>query len=291
MNSALQNDIRVLRDELASVKKDFHAVKNENQFLRNELTKISIQHDDLEQYGRRYAIRVEGLEFTDIKEKNEDLQAKLIEKFKELEIDIDNSDIVRLHRSSKIKHLKVNRDSEDTYPTKQCLIKFSNWRAREKFGQFNKKMRNSTKLRVYNDLTTRRLGLLADARSKIRDSFKSMNYSDERINSLPDTENVFAYVDINSNLAIRNRGQIRRFNTHAELNDILKEAFPRQFTQPFVTQPFAWGDTHPDTERNFGADFNADINADIRDRGFSERSGSRFDQRVLRSRTGSRTGT
>ena len=42
VNSALQNDIRVLRDELASVKKDFHAVKNENQFLRNELTKVTI---------------------------------------------------------------------------------------------------------------------------------------------------------------------------------------------------------------------------------------------------------
>ena len=284
-NLALQNDIRVLSEELANVKRYFLAVKTENQSLRNELTKVTIQHDDLEQYGRRYAIRVEGLEFTDNKEENKALQAKLIEEFKELDIIIADSDIVRLHRSSKLKHLKVNKNSDETFPSKQCLIKFSNWRAREKFGSFNKKMRNKTKLRVYNDLTTRRLGLLADARTKIRDTFRGMNYSDERVNSLPDTENVFAYVDINSNLAIRSRGEIRRFNTHAELNDILKDVFPQQFA-PFGDRPFvasAWGDTHADTERNFGADF-----------ANSERSSSRFDQQQFTSRitrSSSRTGT
>ena len=284
-NAALQNDIKLLREELASVKKDYFTVKSENQSLRNELAKVSIQHDDLEQYGRRYAIRVEGLAFTDNKEKNENLQEQLINEFKELDIVIKDSDIVRLHRSSKIKHLKVNRDSDDTYPTKQCLIKFGNWRAREKFAQFNKKLRNRTNLRVYHDLTTRRLGLLADARAKIRDTFKGMNYTDERINSLPDTENVFAFVDINSNLAIRCRGDIRRFNTHTELQEILKDAFP----QPFAPPPFAasaWGDTHADIDRDF--------HADIRNHGHDERSSSRFDQHQLTSRitrSSSRTGT
>ena len=186
---------------------------------------------------------MEGLEYAE-KEKNEDLQQTLINKFKELDIEIADSDIVRLHRSSKLKHLKLDRNSSQTYPAKQCLIKFSNWRAREKFQSFNRKMKSKTHLRVYNDLTKRRHDLLSDARSKVREGFRRMGYSEERISQLSDSENIFAMVDINSNLVIRYRGEIRRFNNNAELNEIINTAFPRPAS--------VWGD-RDDIERDFGS--------------------------------------
>ena len=205
VENSLRTEIKSLKDELSTVKNDYNKLKVEYLKQVEVNQQLSIQHDDLEQYGRRYAIRVEGLEYAE-KEDNKDLQKTLISKFKDLEIDIADSDIVRLHRSSKLKHLKIDKNSSQTYPAKQCLIKFSNWRAREKFQSFNRKMKSKTHLRVYNDLTKCRHDLLSDARSKIREGFRRLGYSEDRISQLSDSENIFAMVDIKSNLVVRCRG-------------------------------------------------------------------------------------
>ena len=243
-----------LKSEIQSLKKELSDVKLENSALRAENQQLREAHDDLEQYGRRMAIRVEGLEYRE-KEENTDLQVTLIDEFKELGIVITDNDIVRLHRSSKVKNLKKDKNSNETYPAKQCLIKFGNWRAREKFAKFNKNMKNKTHLRVYHDLTKRRHDLLTDARSKIKEGFRRMNVTDEMISQLSYRENIFAFVDINSNLAVSLKGQIHRFNNMAQLTEIIKEAFPRPLSSNWGAS--AWG--VKDVERDFGAALTADF--------------------------------
>ena len=243
-----------LKSEIQSLKKELSAVKLENTALRAENQQLREAHDDLEQYGRRMAIRVEGLEYRE-KEENTDLQATLIEEFKDLGIVITDNDIVRLHRSSKVKNLKKDKNSNETYPTKQCLIKFGNWRAREKFNKFNRNMKNKTHLRVYHDLTKRRQDLLTDARSKIKEGFRRMNFTDEMISQLPYKENIFAFVDINSNLVVSLKGQIHRFNNMDQLTKIINEAFPRPLSSNWGAG--AWGMN--DIERDFGAALTADF--------------------------------
>ena len=121
VEDSLRTEIKSLKDELSTVKNDYNKLKVEYLKQVEVNQQLSIQHDDLEQYGRRYAIRVEGLEYAE-KEDNKDLQKTLISKFKDLEIDIADSDIVRLHRSSKLKHLKVDKNSSQTYPAKYLIL-------------------------------------------------------------------------------------------------------------------------------------------------------------------------
>ena len=239
-NEIFDKKITELQNTIDKIKKDYDLVVSENIALRDELKSAKIEHDDLEQYGRRYAIRLEGLEFSD-GESNEQLQQKIITELGKLSIKIEDSDIQRLHRSSKLKQVKIDKHSTATYPAKQCLIKFTNWRAREKFKKFNKNNKAS-KLRVYNDLTSRRVGLLAEARRRIAEGFRKLGYNDERVRELPDAENIFAFVDINSNLQIRCRGEIYTFNDEDRLRDILKTyAFP-------TIRRSTWGS---DNELNF----------------------------------------
>ena len=249
-NEIFDKKIIELQTTIDKIKNDYDLVVSENNALRDELKSVKIQHDDLEQYGRRYAIRLEGLEFSD-GESNEQLQAKIRTEFSKLSIEIEDSDIQRLHRSSKLKHVKVDKHSSVTYPAKQCLIKFTNWRAREKFKKFNKNNKAS-KLRVYNDLTSRRVGLLAEARRRIAEGFRKLGYSDERVRELPDSENIFAFVDINSNLQVRCRGEIYTFNDEDRLREILKNhAFPTVHTRT------GWGNS--DNELNFNDRVDAEV--------------------------------
>ena len=82
-------------------------------------------------------------------------------------------------------------------------------------------------MRVNNDLTKRRLVLLTSARNEIKAQL-SRKFSEDEIKELDDEHNVFAYANINSDLCMRVRGRIMRFNTLTELNETLKQAFPEE---------------------------------------------------------------
>jgi len=163
-------------------------------------------------------MRVEGIKFTE-GETKEELRVLVKEELTKGGVVLKDRDIVRLHRSSK-------PFTKDGVTTKQCLVKLSNWSAREKFVGYNKRARNSGgKTRAKNDLTKRRLGLLEEARKRIYSRLKR-SFNDEEINELPDAENVFAYANINSDLRIRARGTVHQFASEAELEDLIAHIFP-----------------------------------------------------------------
>ena len=207
-------------------------LKEENARLRERLIKYDIAVDDLEQYGRRMSVRVEGIPWEE-GETNDDLEKTMIAEFAKVGVKIEPPDIVRLHRSSKVKEWKQGRKVS---LTKQCIIKFSNWRSREKFAGFNRKARAKPgTVRVNNDLTRRRLQLLTSARQRVEAHMKQLFTPEEIENGLPDTENVFAYANINSDLRMRIRGRVVSFNTLPELEAAVRTAFPDVATTTTTT--------------------------------------------------------
>jgi len=209
---------------ITALQKTIDDLSEENLKMRDKLIQNDIRLDDLEQYGRRMAVRVEGIPWVE-HETNADLQNTLVEEFAKVGVEIKKRDIVRLHRSSRPKEFNGS-------VTKQCIIKFANWRAREKFAGFNKKAREHEKknkknkvCRVNNDLTKRRLTLLSDARNRVN-ALMSRRFTEDQLKTIKDSDNVFCYANINSDLKMRVRGTVLSFNSLAELDNCIAQAFP-----------------------------------------------------------------
>jgi len=191
--------------------------------LKRRIIEHDIAIDDIEQYGRRMNIRLEGISFQE-GETNDDLETKVVTELAKVGVSIETRDIIRLHRSSKAKQ-------KNGSTTRQCIMKLANWRAQERFAGFNKKARQmeSTEevkcIRVNNDLTKRRLTLLDSARNQIS-SHLSKTFSEDELKHLSDSQNVFAYSNINSELRMRVRGKVIKFNTLPELAAAMLDAFP-----------------------------------------------------------------
>ena len=212
-----------LEESVGEMKKEIVELKDENLKMREKLIEHDIRMDDIEQYGRRMAIRVEGILWKE-GESNADLEKKLTKEFAKSGVTITSNDVIRLHRSSRPKE-------KDGKVTKQAIVKFASWTAREKFAGFNKKARafelrtGKASIRVNNDLTKRRLVLLTEARNIIKGRMMR-TYTPEQMKDLPDNENVFAYSNINSELRMRVRGKVLKFNNIPELRVCVAEAFP-----------------------------------------------------------------
>ena len=224
LNEGLKKDLSAeYALTVGQLKDTITTLQEDNARLRERLIEFDIRCDDLEQYGRRMAVRVEGLPWKE-GETNVELEGALVKEFALQGVVIEPSNIVRLHRSShpKKKNGKV---------FKQCIVKLSNWRAREKFGGYNKKARQYEKsmkkstVRVINDLTKRRLILLTEARNRITTRL-GMKFTPEEIENLADGDNVFTYANINSDLKMRVSGKVLSYNSIPELDACIAEAFP-----------------------------------------------------------------
>ena len=198
ISSEIKNCEANLLQQIGDLRSQVQTLNEENAELRRHLITADRRIDDLEQYGRRQNIRVENLTWIE-GESAEQLESSLIEEFEKGGVKISDRDIIRLHRSSKPKEQK------DGSFTKQCIIKLSNWKAREAFAGFNRKVKNNKaiNIRINNDLTQRRLVLLKDARSRIRSGLLRSFTEDEIKDGLQDNHNIFAYANIQSDLRIR----------------------------------------------------------------------------------------
>ena len=89
-----------------------------------EIRALKIENDDLQQYTRRHSIRMEGLEYRN-GESEDDLFAKIKEKLAEVDINVNENDITRYHRSAKPKKNK------NGLICAQTIVKFANWKMRK----------------------------------------------------------------------------------------------------------------------------------------------------------------
>lgn len=172
---------------------------------RKKVGQLETQLDALEQYGRRYCVRVEGIP-EDKNETEDQLFTTLKTKLKDIDINLQRGDLVNFHRSAKPK--KHERGTT----TQQCIMKFYKWGPRRAFYGMNKKARaKNLPIRVHNDLTRRRFDALLTAQRKIAAKFGESN-------------ECFAYSDINSNLKVRTPdGYAVPFDTADDVDSILQD--------------------------------------------------------------------
>jgi hypothetical protein len=202
----VKTELANTQTELAEVKQDAADVADDaaTDQAASKVThdKLELRVDDLEQYGRRKSIRVQNVPVVPGEREDSSLVlAQINHKILPTGIVLREKDCIRYHRSSKEKE---NLDRGVGGNVTQCIVKLKYWSIRRQFQGLNKLMRDKeNKVRVFHDLTKRRLKLLNKARDDIT------------------LEGWFAYADVNSNLKIRNGTRFFSFNTEKELADVI----------------------------------------------------------------------
>lgn len=204
---SLKTEVTSLKAENNQIRYKQQALENQFDVMRRSYEKLATSHDDLENYGRRLNVRIEGIPALK-DETEEQLFSAIQTQLAEVDVVINENDVVRFHRSAKPRMNKSN------VLCQQTIVKFARWNHRRAAQAVNKKSREKKlPIRVHNDLTKRRFNLLGRARKEI----------EQRLPNQSRDDNVFAYPDINSNLIIRKGRLTFPFNTDDELDKIMDD--------------------------------------------------------------------
>jgi len=205
--NALSAKLDATQATLDETQAQLSRVTRENIELKNELRELRARYDHVEQYTRRQNVRVNGITFAK-GDTEATLKPKILKVLNEGGMKTKASDFNRFHYTAK----PVTKEG---VTMRQVIVQLNNWDAREELHQFNRKNRASS-FRVNADLTQERYKLLNMARDLIKEKLL-LKYSEEEIKHLPDTENVFAYANVNSMLKIRARGEVLQLRDEDEL--------------------------------------------------------------------------
>ena len=237
--SAVETRLKTVRDEiyddlngkLERLSKRVDRLQNENGLLKTELELRSEMVDtnvdnieDLEQYGRRMALRIANVPFSGEREEDADLLATVKQKLSDVNTDIvlADHDVVRLHR---VGDEKTDRSGKKC---KNIIIKFSNWFARQRvISGFNKKAAaKKLPTRVFHDLTTSRFKLLNYARKEVAKRLESAGISEDMQKKLPDNAKMFAFVTPNCELRLRQNGRVHKFFSENQVDLLVSSYVP-----------------------------------------------------------------
>ena len=223
--ATVEEVVELLDEKLATLKTDivneikesvfetFHELLNEKdqQIIRLESQVAMLQMhvanlkqthdtkiDELEQYGRRLCLRIDGVPHKEVETSGEVLKV-VKEKIKEAKVDIPDVVIDRAHRigapyvddTSKIKHQSI-------------IVRFTTFRHRTMLYLRRKKLSGNVKIKL--DLTKSKYNLLKYARDRVKN-----------------LENVdFVYADINCRLKVKMKDKSEYFfNSSDELIDLV----------------------------------------------------------------------
>ena len=194
-------------------------VKTKMQQMDNYVTKLDDVVEANEQRSRKYNLRFLNLPFPNKKESDQELLTLLQTKLKLLGISISESDVAHIHR------MGDPRTNKSGTTWKPVIVRFTNWTARIRCLQTNKKAGKKHPLRAFHDLTDVRFRLLKSARDEIDARYRELGYSIEKRSELVDTENMFAFVTPSCDVRVRCCGRVYKFNSEDELKAIIEENF------------------------------------------------------------------
>ena len=190
--------INDLRQSNVDLEKRMSQMESQVAIVRAANKNLIIDQDDLQQYGRRTNIRLEGLEYEE-RETHCQLKAKVEDALKSVGVDMKDGLLERFHRSGAPYVYNGKRVA-------QTIIRLRYWEQRVQAQQGKKVAReNNLPVMIRNDLTKRRQFLLKRA-----------------TDLLPKRKGTFAFANINSNLVVRDGELLHSFNTEQELDDILR---------------------------------------------------------------------
>ena len=175
-----------------------------NQILELKQANVKLQNDldELEQYGRRSCIRIDGIPEVS-NESSEDVFNSIVDMFVRVGIEDIEQNIDRAHRIGKSYHHKKSKKK-----CKSIIVKFSSFRYRTKAYRQKKNLDDGVTAHV--DLTKKRHSLLRIANDLVRNR----------------DEVLFCYADINCRLKLKWADQPKQdkfFSSLDELNEILGE--------------------------------------------------------------------
>ena len=177
-----------------------------------EIKAAKIELDNLQQYQRRRNVRIEGIET--IEGETEDKLFKSIQKtLKEVDVEVEEKDIIRFHRSAAP---KINKETKKM--CQQVIVQFSHWKPRKQCHFANRKARDAGKsFRIHHDLTSKRYNMLNDVRAEISRRFGKQPTGEGA------PPQVFVYADMNCNLLIRRGEESFRFEDKKDVDPILNQ--------------------------------------------------------------------
>ena len=155
----LQKRLTAVENQLKSAVANNVKLVSDNAALE---AKLDVRLDDLQQHGRKPNLRIEGIAYR-ANETNAELQQKVVTALNNMQADIDDLDINRLHRSS-----KPRKDRDTGVLVAQTIVNFRSWGARQRAYKakfYSKEHRMQEHIVV--DLTKRRLDLLNKARTDL----------------------------------------------------------------------------------------------------------------------------
>ena len=161
--SSLLEDVRTeIMTEVKNQNIKIQKLESDKAMLQNqvaELRKISQknheENEELEQYGRRLCLRIDGVA-TEKDETSDDVLEKVVEMCKEANIDIPDVVIDRAHRIG-----NVYEDHSRKVKCRSIIVRFTTFRHRTRFYRAKKKFKKGVKVKL--DLTKKRHKLLIEA--------------------------------------------------------------------------------------------------------------------------------
>lgn len=177
-----------VREATSSLTAELHSVKTENielksscNELRQRLTRLELENDALEQYGRRNIIRVSGIQ----EQNNEDTDDIVLQLANDLDVPMTKQDIDRSHRVGKLDtRNQSGRAGRAKKPVRDIIVKFSTYNARHRLFQKRKALRETDSellksVYLNEDLTKFRSEILFEARSLRRARKLNSAYSSD----------------------------------------------------------------------------------------------------------------
>ena len=160
INNKLNDLSDKIETKVQQLEQDKVLLQNQVQELKNVNNKLGNYCDELEQYGRRVCLRVDGVPVEE-NETAEDVFKKVETLCQEAEVNVPESALDRAHR---IGHEYYDRSTKTK--CKSIIIRFTTFRHRTLLYRARKKIKNNVRIKL--DLTKKRYSVLKLANDYVK---------------------------------------------------------------------------------------------------------------------------